>query len=166
MQSSTSSPPEHVPPFTIDPEPVETPEARAAIQQYFDELNSRFPDGFDTAYGSAAADGDFAPPSGIFLLVRVDGQVAGCGALRTDSDGSAEVKRMWVAPSLRGRGAGRSLLAELESHARRFGCHRVRLDTAAELHEAQALYLSAGYREIPAYNANQYAKHWFEKVFE
>lgn len=157
---------ERAPVFTIDPEPVDTAEARAAIQQYFDELEARFPDGFDTAFGSPPAEGDFAPPAGLFLLVRSDGQVAGCGALRTQQDGIAEIKRMWISPSLRGRGAGRALLAELESQARRHGCHRVRLDTAGELHEARALYAAAGYREIPAYNGNRYAAHWFEKVFE
>ena len=156
---------ERAPVFTIDPEPVDTAEARAAIQQYFDELDARFPGGFDTALGAPPAEGDFAPPAGLFLLVRSDGQVAGCGALRTEEDGVAEIKRMWISPSLRGRGAGRALLAELESQARRHGCHRVRLDTAGELHEARALYVAAGYREIPAYNENRYAAHWFEKVF-
>ncbi|MBB5155313.1 hypothetical protein [Saccharopolyspora phatthalungensis] len=50
------------------------------------------------------------------------------------------------------------------STSRREGCSRIRLDTAAELHEARALSASAGYREIPAYNDNQYAKHWYEKA--
>ncbi|MFD0490960.1 GNAT family N-acetyltransferase [Saccharopolyspora spinosporotrichia] len=58
------------------------------------------------------------------------------------------------------------MLAELERRARALGCRRVRLDTAAELHEARKLYETSGYVEIPAYNDNEYARHWFEKTLE
>ncbi|MFI5926598.1 low temperature requirement protein A [Micromonospora sp. NPDC051543] len=37
------------------------------------------------------------------------------------------------------------------------------LDTNRNLTEAIALYRSAGYREIPPYNTERYAHHWFEK---
>ena len=39
----------------------------------------------------------------------------------------------------------------------------VRLDTNRHLTEAQALYRSIGYREIPAFNDEVFADHWFEK---
>lgn len=152
--------------MTIEPEPIDSARSRYALDRYAAELNQRFADGFDTSRAAPPAPGDFVPPRGVFLLVRSDGEVAGCGALRTEDDGTAEIRRMWISPTLRGRGAGRMLLRALEDHARRHGCARVRLDTAAELDEAKALYTSAGYVEIPAYNDNAYARHWFEKPLE
>lgn len=149
--------------FAIEPEPIGSELSRSVLQQYSDELAERFTGGFDTGRAAPPDPGDFDPPRGVFLLVRSDSELAGCGALRTQSDGVGEIRRMWIAPVLRGRGAGRALLAELERHARRLGFRAVRLDTATELHEAKALYRSAGYAEIPAYNDNAYAGHWFEK---
>ncbi|MER6990595.1 GNAT family N-acetyltransferase [Saccharopolyspora hirsuta] len=150
--------------FTIEPEPVDSPDAQEALGEYVAELDRRFPGGFDTSRAAPPAKSDFVPPAGVFLVVRVDGRVLGCGALRTAPGGIGEIRRMWIAPELRGRGAGRALLGELEEQARRLGCERVRLDTAAELREARGLYDSAGYREIPAYNDNEYARHWYEKT--
>ncbi|WP_235877480.1 GNAT family N-acetyltransferase [Saccharopolyspora karakumensis] len=150
--------------LTIGPEPFTSPDAQSALAQYVAELAERFPDGFDSGRGVPPAEDDFTPPKGVFLLVRFAGEAMGCGGLRTGPDGTAEIKRMWISPALRGTGAGRALLTGLEDHARRMGCARVRLDTAAELGEARALYAKAGYVEIPAYNDNPYATHWFEKI--
>nr|WP_179719147.1 GNAT family N-acetyltransferase [Saccharopolyspora hordei] len=150
--------------FTIEPEPIDTPDAQRALDAYVAELDRRFPNGFDTSRAAPPAKTDFVPPNGVFLVVRDEGRVLGCGALRTEPHGIGEIRRMWIAPELRGRGAGRALLRELEEHATELGCDRVRLDTASELREARALYESAGYREIPAYNDNEYARHWYEKA--
>lgn len=154
---------DRVPAFSIEPEPVDSAEAQWALERYVAELNERFPGGFDTSRAAPPRAEDFVPPAGIFLLVRAGDETAGCGALRTESGGVAEIRRMWIAPRVRGSGAGRRLLAALEAHARAYGCSRIRLDTAAELAEARALYVSAGYVEVPAYNDNPYARHWFEK---
>jgi ribosomal protein S18 acetylase RimI-like enzyme len=78
--------------------------------------------------------------------------------------GVGELKRMWVAPAVRGMGIGRSLLRELEEVARRRGLRALRLDTNESLSEALELYRSSGYREISRFNDNPYAHHWFEKV--
>jgi ribosomal protein S18 acetylase RimI-like enzyme len=79
-------------------------------------------------------------------------------------DGSAYLKRMWVARSVRGLGLGRRLLTELEKTARDNGARRLVLETRDELREAIGLYLSAGYREVPPFNDEPYADHWFEKI--
>lgn len=149
--------------FAIAPAAFDSPDLQQALAQYAAELADRFPEGFDPGAGASPAEDAFTPPKGVFLLLRCSGVVMGCGGLRTESDGIAEIKRMWISPELRGRGAGRALLNSLEEQARRMGFARVRLDTAAELGEAQAMYAKAGYAEIPAYNDNPYAAHWFEK---
>ena len=68
-----------------------------------------------------------------------------------------------VASSARGLGIGRRLLAELELRAAEHGARMARLETNRSLVEAIAMYRSAGYREVPAFNDEAYAHHWFEK---
>ena len=75
----------------------------------------------------------------------------------------SEIKRMWVAAPARGRGIGRRLLSQLEANAVRSGAPAVRLETNRSLIEAIALYRSAGYVEVPAFNDEPFADHWFEK---
>jgi ribosomal protein S18 acetylase RimI-like enzyme len=70
---------------------------------------------------------------------------------------------MWVAESARGLGIGRRLLAELEGRALRSGAVTARLETNRSLVEAIAMYRSAGYVEVPAFNDEPFAHHWFEK---
>jgi ribosomal protein S18 acetylase RimI-like enzyme len=68
-----------------------------------------------------------------------------------------------VAPDARGLGIAQRVLDALEAHAVAMGLHTLRLDTNSSLVEARALYDRNGYIEIPAYNDNPYAHHWFEK---
>jgi len=70
---------------------------------------------------------------------------------------------MWVSSSARGLGIGRRLLAELEGRAASSGARIAHLETNRALVEAIALYRSAGYREVPAFNDEPFADHWFEK---
>jgi ribosomal protein S18 acetylase RimI-like enzyme len=70
---------------------------------------------------------------------------------------------MWVSPDVRGLGLGRRMLTELEKQAAAHGSEVLRLETNQNLTEAVALYRAAGYREVPAFNTEPYAHHWFEK---
>jgi ribosomal protein S18 acetylase RimI-like enzyme len=70
---------------------------------------------------------------------------------------------MWVAEPARGLGIGRRLLAELEARAAERGSRVVRMETNRALTEAIALYRSAGYVEVPPFNDEPFAHHWFEK---
>jgi ribosomal protein S18 acetylase RimI-like enzyme len=88
----------------------------------------------------------------------------GVAALRTFGPGIGEIRRIYVAPAYRGAGVARRLLAELERRAREHGFEAVRLDTHDRLTEANRLYRSAGYREIPDYNGNPRVNRWFEKL--
>ena len=141
----------------------DTPAARTCLAEYFRELERRFDDGFDEAIGNAATPDQLRAPAGLFLVAALHGEPVGCGALKFHGRGPAELKRMWVAPKARGLGLGRRLLGELERLARANGVRRLRLETNRNLTEAIALYRSSGYREVPAFNDEPYAQHWFEK---
>ncbi len=148
---------------TIAPGDPRLPPARHCIQGYYDELAERFDDGFDPAVTISATADELTPPAGLLLLATLHDEPVGCGALKFHQDSPAEIKRMWVAPATRGLGLGRRLLTELEARALTAGATAVRLETNGTLTEAIAMYRSAGYREVPAFNAEPYAHHWFEK---
>jgi DNA-binding MarR family transcriptional regulator/GNAT superfamily N-acetyltransferase len=138
-------------------------DARACIDAYLRELDVLFDGGFDASRSVSADPGELVPPRGVFVIARLDGEAVGCGGLKITGPGSGEIKRMWVAPSARGLGIAQRLLEALEAHAVDMGLHTLRLDTNRALTAARALYARNGYREIPRYNDNPYADHWFEK---
>jgi DNA-binding MarR family transcriptional regulator/GNAT superfamily N-acetyltransferase len=143
--------------------PPAHPDARFCIRSYFDELRTRFEDGFDPDASISATDDELSPPAGVLLVATIHAEPIGCGALKFHEDLTAELKRMWIAPSVRGLGVGRSLLSQLETHAVNRGIHRLRLETNQALVEAINLYRTSGYKEVPAFNGEPYADHWFEK---
>jgi putative acetyltransferase len=85
-------------------------------------------------------------PNVTFLLARVDGRAAGCGAFVNQGGAYGEVKRMFVAPEFRGLGLGRRILEELESRMRAAGLPLARLETGVWQPEALHLYEKSGYR--------------------
>ena len=111
----------------------------------------------------AAHVADMAPPSGLFVIARLEGEAVGCGGLKRVDKATGEIKRVWTAPSARGLGVARRMLRTLEAAAREKGLKTLRLDTNRALTEAHALYRSEGYQEIARFNDNPYADHWFEK---
>ncbi|HEY4441292.1 MAG TPA: GNAT family N-acetyltransferase [Candidatus Elarobacter sp.] len=147
----------------FDLEDPHSTDARWCLAQYFAEIDRRFEGGFDEARSLAPDAGEFVPPKGRFVVVRLEDAPVGCGALKLLDGVTAELKRMWISPAARGRGAGRRLLAELERLAGEAGASVVRLETNRVLPEAIALYHRSGYAEIPPYNDEPYAHHWFEK---
>jgi DNA-binding MarR family transcriptional regulator/GNAT superfamily N-acetyltransferase len=139
------------------------PHARRAAELYYEVLGQRFPEGFELGRSLPASDDDLTPPAGVLLVATLHGEPVGCGAVVFRADGTAHVKRMWVADEVRGLGLGRRLLAALEGAAAARGAAVVRLETHRALTEAITLYRSAGYREVEPFNAERYAHHWFEK---
>jgi DNA-binding MarR family transcriptional regulator/GNAT superfamily N-acetyltransferase len=139
------------------------PDARQCIRAYYDELDRRSESGFDPAGGISAEPHELRPPAGLFLVAYLRSEPVGCGAAKHHPGAPSEIKRMWVAESTRGLGLGRRLLAELEEAAARSGARAVRLETNRALTEAIALYRSSGYLEVPAFNDEPFAHHWFEK---
>ncbi|MFF5702954.1 GNAT family N-acetyltransferase [Streptomyces sp. NPDC012794] len=149
-------------------EPFATPDATALRRAYYAEVAGRYWERsvteaeIDQGMLDDPADG-LVPPTGQFVVGRLDGRPLACGGIRLLDPATAELTRVYVDQRARGTGGGAALLAALEEAARELGATRVRLDTRSDLVEARALYARHGYREIPAYNSGPYAEHWFEK---
>ena len=147
----------------ISVEDPDSPDAKWCLGQYFAELDERVEGGFNAGRSIPADARDLRPPGGTFLVARLDGRPVGCGAVKLIEPGVGSIKRMWVSPTVRGAGVGRRLLLALEKEAAGLGVGLLRLETNGRLQEAQALYRRNGYREVPAFNDDPYADHWFEK---
>jgi putative acetyltransferase len=84
-------------------------------------------------------------PNVLFAVLRgEEGGAMGCGAIVVGKD-YGEIKRMFVRPHFRGRGAAKALLAFLEGEAARVGCTLLMLETGISQPEALALYARCGY---------------------
>jgi GNAT superfamily N-acetyltransferase len=102
--------------------------------------------------------GDYAAPRGALLLALIEGQVAGCCALRpidnVDYANAAEMKRLYVRKAFRGFGLGRQLAEAILDAARAAGYHSVLLDTLDEMEAARQLYAELGFEESAPYYHN------------
>jgi DNA-binding MarR family transcriptional regulator/GNAT superfamily N-acetyltransferase len=145
----------------VDPEHAD---ARYCLGEYVAELNRRSDRGFDPTVGATALPHEVRPPAGEFFVAYLHGEAVGCGAVKHHGGAPAEIKRMWIAPAARGLGLGRRLLGQLEARALAGGARVARIETGAVLSEAIALYKSAGWVEVPAFNDEPFADHWFEKA--
>lgn len=132
----------------IRPTRFDDPVALAMIEAALADLGARYGGIGD----STPVDPDeFTPPHGCFLVAWLDGRPAGCGGWRTlaSDDTVAEIKRMYTAPSARGRGVASAVLRALEDSARDVGRKRAMLETGEQQPEAIALYQKLGYERIP-----------------
>jgi putative acetyltransferase len=99
--------------------------------------------------------GPYVAPLGAIWLAQSGDDAIGCVALRPLSDGTGEVKRMYVDSAWRGRGVGRALLETLIAHARTLGYHRLRLGTLGDMSAARSLYRSLGFAPIERYRPDE-----------
>ena len=135
---------------------AETPAQIDGVRSLFSEYVASLP--VDVSYEnvpreSADLPGDYAPPRGELLLALVEGEPAGCVALRPLDLEICEMKRVYLRPAWRGRGMGRKLVEGIVAAARRIGYRRMRLDTIPSLKAALSLYRSLGFRVIAPYRA-------------
>jgi DNA-binding MarR family transcriptional regulator/GNAT superfamily N-acetyltransferase len=144
----------------IDPE---HPDAQYCLAEYVAELNRRSTRGFDPSVGATALPHEVRPPAGQFFVAYRQGEPIGCGGVKHHANAPAEIKRMWIAPQARGLGLGRRLLDTLEACAGQGGAEVARIETSAALIEALSLYRSTGWEEVPPFNDEPFADHWFEK---
>lgn len=134
--------------------------ARALFLEYAEQL------GVDLEFQSFDAElkslpGDYAAPRGSLLLALVEGELAGCCALRpiddVDYPNAAEMKRLFVRKAFRGFGLGRQLAEAILEAAMQLGYATVLLDTLDDMESARALYADLGFVEIPPYYHNPIA---------
>lgn len=112
--------------------------------------------------------GEYAEPRGALLLAQVNGEIAGCCALRPldgcDYSNAAEMKRLYVRPAFRGLGLGRQLADAILDAARHAGYACVLLDTLDDMEAARALYEDLGFEEVPPFYHNPHAGAHYLKV--
>ena len=148
----------------FEPIPADRPPAADLIAAMVAEM-ARLYGPIDVPGMPSATPADFAPPRGTFLVgFGDDGAPLCAGGVKRLDDETAEIKRMYVVPTARGRGHARVLLGALEAAARDLGYRVARLDTGPQQPHAQAMYESAGYGPIGNFNANPVASFWGEKV--
>lgn len=140
---------------------------RALFTEYAQSLNVDLAlQGFEREL--AELPGDYAPPRGCLVLAEVEGDVAGCCALRpldtSDYPNAAEMKRLYVRKAFRGFGLGRTLAEAILEAAHRLGYSTVLLDTLDQMETARALYADLGFIEIPPYYHNPFAGAHYLKV--
>ena len=85
-----------------------------------------------------------------FFLARLDEEPVGCGGVAFFAD-FAEVKRMFVRSTVRGRGVARELLTRIETEARHAGLTVLRLETGSRQAAALRLYERAGFQICEAF---------------
>ncbi len=148
----------HLPVSLAEPQSdVEWAASAAIFREYGDSL------GIDLSFQNfeeelTSLPGLYAAPRGTLLLAWVDGELAGCCALRpiddVDVPNAAEMKRLYVRPAFRRFGLGRLLAEAVLDAARRMGYSSVLLDTLDDMEAARALYEELGFVEIPPYYHN------------
>ena len=138
-----------------------TPELLSTTREVFREYAAQL--GVDLCFQDFDAElanlpGDYAAPRGALLLATVDGEVAGCGALRpladVDYPNACEMKRLFVRPAFRRFGIGRLLAQALMDRGLEAGYSNLLLDTLDDMEAARGLYASLGFEEIPPYYFN------------
>jgi ribosomal protein S18 acetylase RimI-like enzyme len=143
--------------FTIPASEEELALTRLLFGEYAQQL------GIDLCFQNFDAElddlpGEYASPRGSLLLAWVDGQLAGCCALRqidnVDYSNAAEMKRLYVRNAFRRSGLGRHLAEATLDAARAAGYHCVLLDTLDNMETARALYVDIGFTEIPPFYHN------------
>jgi putative acetyltransferase len=83
------------------------------------------------------------------VLLYLHGEPVACGAFKEFSADTAEVKRMYVLPTQRGKGLALLVLREVERWAAEEGYQRCILETGIKQPEAIRLYEKAAYTRIP-----------------
>ena len=129
----------------------------AQVRELFEEYWSSF--GFTPCFQNfsgelAALPGDYAPPAGRLWLALVEGQAAGCAALRRLDGDTCEFKRLFVRSQYRGLGLGRQLLARVIAEAKAAGYRQLVCDTMPVMADALAMYRRAGFERTEAYSGH------------
>ena len=85
------------------------------------------------------------------VIVYSENIAVGCGAFKPFEETSVEIKRMFVLPTQRIGGIGKTVLNELEQWAKELGYKSCVLETGKRQTEAVEFYKKCGYLSIPKY---------------
>jgi GNAT superfamily N-acetyltransferase len=124
---------------------------RALFREYWDSF------GFTPCFQNfgeelAGLPGKYSPPSGRLAVAYIDGEPAGCIALRRIDDQRCEAKRLYVRSRFRGRGIGRALLDWVIAEARAAGYREMLGDTMPVMQQALEMYERLGFERTAAYS--------------
>jgi putative acetyltransferase len=138
-------------------ENADTPELVRLARDLFVEYSESL--GVDLCFQGFAEElarlpGEYARPPGRLMLIFNGLEAVGCGALRPIDDRVCEMKRVYLRPPVRGKGAGRVLIGTLIQTAREIGYEQMRLDTLPSMTRAMEIYRSLGFKEIAPYRVN------------
>ena len=137
----------------IERVPITHPDAQTLIEAVQAEYVVRYGGQDESPIDTA----EFEDPRGQFFVAYLDDVPVAMGAWRRSAvralgaESTAEVKRMYVAPSAQRRGLARRMLAHLETTAAAEGIEAIVLETGIKQPEAIALYTSSGYEPIPGF---------------
>jgi putative acetyltransferase len=132
--------------ITVAAEPFDSAEAQRLIAALDEHLASRY--SADQRFGPNLRPEQVASGLGTFVIARAGGRAVGCGAIRRLDEATAEVKRMYVEPELRGQGIAKEILDHLEAEARSIGMSRLVLETGIYQAEAIGLYRRMGFNPV------------------
>ncbi|GAA4467774.1 GNAT family N-acetyltransferase [Nemorincola caseinilytica] len=93
----------------------------------------------------------FSMPGAEYHILEVDGQIAGgAGIYPTPGlpNGCCELVKLYILPTVRGKGLGKVLIEDCFAIARRLGYTQVYLETMPELKMAVGLYEKCGFRYL------------------
>jgi GNAT superfamily N-acetyltransferase len=131
----------------------DAPAVIALIGRVFAEYNfiwnpaTEVPDLFDV-------ERHYRGKGGAFWVARLDGQVVGSVGVERLPDGRAELHRLYLDATLRGRGVGRALVEAVLSWCRAAGIRQLTLWSDTRFDRAHRLYEGLGFtqtgeRELP-----------------
>ena len=120
------------------------------LQDYDSELEN-----LDIKYGL---------PKGRLYLATVEGEVAGCIALKYVDEKTCELKRLYVKPEFRGNKIAEALVDQIIDDAKKIGYKKIQLDTLPFLKSAIHLYERYGFYEILPYNNSPMKKSLYYRL--
>jgi putative acetyltransferase len=132
--------------IAIELVPTATEDVRTLISELDRTLSAEYSP--EQRHG-LALDAIFQPHIRLFLA-RLNGTAVGCGGVALFAD-FAEVKRMYVRDSARGRGVAQALLTRIESAAREAGLCLLRLEAGERQPAALKFYARAGFQLCAAF---------------
>jgi ribosomal protein S18 acetylase RimI-like enzyme len=93
----------------------------------------------------------FCPPKGGLVVAEVDNEIVGVCCLGSLEEQIGHIRHFYVQPQYRRLGLGRKIMEILIEQSKVMGHKIIRLDTGWFMEAAQALYHSAGFKNISPY---------------